>query len=143
MSYTKLLPRLIQRNFIALTLIEPLKPPYLRWYDKNAYCDYHFGAQGHSIENCKALKYRVQALIKGGYLDFLDEPDPNVIKNLFANHAEPKVNAITKKQSQKIKTNVEEVKAPIKVIYEVLVKVGFLELGKVEQEKKRNVRIFL
>ena len=54
-----------------------------------------------------------------------------------------KVNAITKEQSWKIKTNVEEVKAPIKVIYEVLVKVGFLELGKVEQEKKRNVRIFL
>ena len=76
-------------------------------------------------------------------MDFLDEPDPNVIKNLLANHAEPKVNAITKKQSQKIKTNVEEVKAPIKVIYEVLVKVGFLELGKMEQEKKRNVRIFL
>ena len=75
---------------------EPLKPLYPRWYDKHAYCDYHFGAQGHSIENYKALKYIVQALIKGGYLDFLYEPDPNVIDNLLPKHVELKVNAITK-----------------------------------------------
>ena len=47
-----------------------------------------------------------------------------------------KVNAITKEQSWKIKTNVEEVKALMKVIYECLVKVEFLDLGKMEQDKK-------
>ena len=70
-------------------------------------------------------------------MDFLDELDPNVIDNLLPNHAEPKVNAITKDQSQKIKSNVEEVKSPIKVIYEALLKAGCLELRKVEQDKKK------
>ena len=61
---------------------------------------------------------------------------------LLPNHAEPKVNAITKEKSQKIKTNVEEVKTPIKVIYEVLVKAGFLELGKKEQDKREMLGHF-
>ena len=60
-----------------------------------------------------------------------------MIDNLLPNHAKPKVNAITKEQSQKIKSNVEEVKSPIKVIYEALLKAGCLELRKVEQDKKK------
>ena len=69
-------------------------------------------------------------------MDFLDKPNPKVIDNLLPNHVEPKVNAITKEQSQKIKTNVEDVKTPMKVIYEVLVMARFLELRKEEQDKK-------
>ena len=85
------------------------------------YYDFHFCAHGHSIENCKALKYNVQALIKGGYLNFLNEPNPNVIDNPWPNHVEPNVNVIIKEQSRKIKTNVEELKTPMMVIYEALV----------------------
>ena len=88
------------------------------------------------------MKYSVQALIKGGYLDFLDELNLKVIDNFLPNHAEPKVNAITKEQSWKIKINVEKVKTPMKVIYEVLVKARFLELRKEEQEKKMSRQIY-
>ena len=49
---------------------EPLKPPYPRWYDENAHCEFHLGAQGHSTEDCEALKYQVQALMEDGYLNF-------------------------------------------------------------------------
>ena len=84
----------------------------------------------------------MQALIKGGYLNFSDEPNPNVIDNPLPNHDEPKVNAITKDQSWKIKTKVEEVKTLIKVIYEALVKARFLELGKKEQDKKEMLGHF-
>ena len=76
------------------------------------------------------------AIINSGYLNFSDEPNPNVINYPLPNHAELKVNAITKEQSQKIKTNVKEVKTPMKVIYEVLVKTRFFKLGKEEQDKK-------
>ncbi|EOY09138.1 Uncharacterized protein TCM_024532 [Theobroma cacao] len=34
-----------------------LKPLYPKWYDANAHCDYHYGIQGHSTENCTAQKY--------------------------------------------------------------------------------------
>ena len=70
MSYTKLLPLLIQSELIILTPTDSLKPPYLGWYDANAHCQFHLGAQGHSTEDCEELKYQVQALIEGGYLNF-------------------------------------------------------------------------
>ena len=47
-----------------------MKPPHPQWYDKNAYYEFHLAVQGYLIENCKALKYQVQALIEGGYLNF-------------------------------------------------------------------------
>ena len=94
---------------MARTPTEPLKPLYPRWYNKNVYYDYHFGAQGHSTENCKALKYRVQALIKGGYLDFLDESKPNVTADPLPNHAGPNVNTIMEDLGTRIKIKVDEV----------------------------------
>ena len=69
MSYTKLLSLLIQSKLVIPASIEPLKPPYPHWYDRNAHCEFHLVAQGHSTEDCKALKYHVQALIEGGYLN--------------------------------------------------------------------------
>ena len=50
-SYTELLPQLIQSQLLARTLLNPLIPPYLRWYDTNASCDYHYGTKGHSTES--------------------------------------------------------------------------------------------
>ena len=47
MSYTKLLPLLIQSKLVIQTSTKPLKPHYPRWYDKNAHCEFHLGAQGY------------------------------------------------------------------------------------------------
>ena len=47
----------------------PLKPPFSKWYDANTHCDFHCGNPGHSIENCIALKNRVQDLIQVGSLE--------------------------------------------------------------------------
>ena len=59
MTCTELILKLIEGQLVARTPIEPLKPPYPQWYDENAYYDYHFGAQGHSIKSCIALKNKV------------------------------------------------------------------------------------
>ena len=70
MSYTELLPKLIENHQLAPVPVEPLKPPYPRWYDLNARCDYHAGAIGHSTKNCTALKHKVQALRDAKWLSF-------------------------------------------------------------------------
>ena len=62
--YTELIPRLIQDQLIAKSSIEPLKPQFPRSYDPNAYCDYQYRAQDHSVENYTTLKCKVQGLIK-------------------------------------------------------------------------------
>ena len=56
MTYTELLPRLIQGQLLARVPLTLMEPPYPRWYDANTTCDYHYGIKGHSIENCIALK---------------------------------------------------------------------------------------
>ena len=66
MSYTELLPKLIQSQLLARVPLTFIEPPYLRWYDANASCDYHYGIKGHSTKNCLALKNNVQALKNAG-----------------------------------------------------------------------------
>lgn len=49
-------------------------------YDANSYCEFHFGTPEYSIENCKALKDKVQDLINLKAITFAPN-DPNVINN--------------------------------------------------------------
>ena len=74
--------------------IQPIRPPYPRWYNENASCDYHSGNRRHSLEDCTALKWRVSEFIKKGELTFEDEDISNVNGNPLPNHGGPKVNAV-------------------------------------------------
>ena len=71
-----------------------MQPPYLRWYNENARCDYHSGNRGHSTEDCTALKRRVHDLIKARALAFNNEDIPDVNRNPLSDHQRPKVNAM-------------------------------------------------
>jgi len=53
--------------------MKPLQPPYPKYYDGSAKCDYHGGAIGHSTQNCQELKFKVQSLIDSGWLNFQEE----------------------------------------------------------------------
>ena len=70
-----------------LVHLPPLQPPYLKWYDSNAYCDYHVRAIEHTTEDCIALKYKVMDLMKTGALNFEITARPNVNVNLLPTHA--------------------------------------------------------
>ena len=70
MSYTELLPILIQNYGISTIPARPRRPPYPNKYDVNAKCEYHGGVGGHSVENCKALKDKVQSLIYADPIKF-------------------------------------------------------------------------
>ncbi|KAK7361817.1 hypothetical protein VNO77_03901 [Canavalia gladiata] len=93
MTYTELLPRLIQNSLIALCPMKPLEPPFPKWYDPAAKCDYHAGAVGHSTENCQGLKHKVQNLINAKWLNF-EKDAPNVGNNPLPNHGGPTVNCL-------------------------------------------------
>ncbi|XP_022720743.1 uncharacterized protein LOC111278336 [Durio zibethinus] len=81
MSYAELYPLLLENYLIAPIPAEPRKPPFPECYDPNARCEYHFGIIGHSLENCTALKHRVQGLMKAGYLSFDTKMKPVIHNN--------------------------------------------------------------
>ena len=116
--------------------IPPIRPPYPRWYNENASCDYHFGNRGHSLEDCTAIKWRVSEFIKKGELTFEDEDIPNVNRNSLPNHGGPKVNAVEDSQDLQVKRDVKDVRMSMRLVYKALVKVGRLKgkQGKKEEE---------
>ena len=60
LSYTELFPKLLEKGLIEPIHLPSLRPPFPKWYKADARCDYHAGNSGHSLENCTALKYKVQ-----------------------------------------------------------------------------------
>jgi len=66
MTYTELLPDILRNALVAICPARIKQPPYSRYYDVNAKCEYHGGEVGYSTENCQALKYKVQSLIDSG-----------------------------------------------------------------------------
>ena len=79
MTYGELLPVLIQNYEISVIPTKHRRAPYPRGYDINVICEYHGGVGGHSVENCKALKDKVQSLIYA---------DPIKFKELVSGHQE-------------------------------------------------------
>ena len=85
MTYTELLHRLIANHIVVPIVLKPLTPPYPKWYDLNAHCEYHARILGHSIEDCTSFKYKVQRLVRSGALNF-DEHGITVVS--LPNHME-------------------------------------------------------
>ena len=69
MSYTELLPVLIQNYGISVIFVRPKRPPYPKKYDVNAKCTVE-ELGGHSMENCTAFKDKVQLLINADPVKF-------------------------------------------------------------------------
>ena len=97
--------------------IPPIRPPYPRWYNENASCDYHSDNRGHSLEGCTALKWKVGDFIKKRELTFEDEDVPNVNGNPLSNHEGPKVNVVESSQKMQVKRDVRDVCMPMGLVY--------------------------
>ncbi|KAI5442169.1 hypothetical protein KIW84_011293 [Lathyrus oleraceus] len=61
--------------------------------DANVHYEFHSGAPGHSVENCKALKYKVQDLIHSKAIKFVPN-GPNVNNNPMPPHNKENVNMV-------------------------------------------------
>ena len=79
MSYTELLPLLIQNYGISVIPARPRRPPYPKGYDIDARCEYHEGVRGHFTKNCMTFKDKVQSLI---------DADPTKFRELISGHQE-------------------------------------------------------
>jgi hypothetical protein len=106
--------------------LNPLQPPYSPGYDENAKCDYQAGAPGHSTENCRGLKFKVQELIDRMLLSFKEE-NPNVKNNPLPGHASPSVNAVEESKEYDLIKEVAEVKTHMSVIREILISYDLFE----------------
>ncbi|CAN1132462.1 hypothetical protein LINPERHAP2_LOCUS7036, partial [Linum perenne] len=127
-SYTELYPRLLKNKQVAPAPYQQPSPPFPKWYNPEARCEYHGGAVGHLIENCPAFKYRVQDLIRAGWLKFEEHPDhPNVNKNPLPNHSGNSSNAIFLQEGHHIKRKVDEVNMPFEYVCKILQNTGYIQ----------------
>ncbi|XP_017618159.1 uncharacterized protein LOC108462759 [Gossypium arboreum] len=133
-TYRELYQNLYDAHAIAPFHLKPLQPPYPKWYDANARCEYHVGISGHSIENCTGFKKAVERLIKNGVLKF--ESTSNT-ENPLPNHDNQGVNAIVEAGGKRGKENVAKVRMPLKVMWKEMVKRGIITSEK-EGNETRN-----
>ncbi|RDX83625.1 hypothetical protein CR513_35435, partial [Mucuna pruriens] len=96
MTYMALFHQLLQKRMITTAPSKPLEPPYPQSYDPNAKCEYHEKGLGHTIENCWALKHRIQDLLEEGWLNF-KEVGPNVSINPLPPYGGTSINALDHK----------------------------------------------
>ena len=101
-------------------------------------CSYHDGNRGHSTENCTALKYKVQELIRAGKVTFEDTDTPNVTTNPLPNHTGPKINVIFEGNGFMIQRDVRKVKTPMTEVFNALVGAKIISGGK-EEEKVKEI----
>ena len=122
MPYTDLLRSLIANQMAVVTPGKIYQSPFPQWYNPNATCAYHRRVSGHSIEQCVALKHKVQSLIDMGWLIF-QEDGPNVKTNPLANHGGSTVNAVEECGPQKPK-QMKDMVTSRRFILEVLREAG-------------------
>ncbi|WJX35653.1 hypothetical protein P8452_23613 [Trifolium repens] len=71
--YGQLFPHLVRNMMVIPRALKPITAPFPIWYDLKANCEYHSGAEGHTIENCRAFKHEVQRLINQKLLTFKED----------------------------------------------------------------------
>jgi len=125
MSYTELLPHLLQKRLVAICPMKPVQPPFPKNYDPNAKCDYHGGGVGHSAENCVSLKHKVEALINSRWIKF-HEDKPSVEANPLSYLGNPSTNAIEVKKHRLVR-DVSEIRSSKQFVFETLLKLGLLK----------------
>ena len=73
MPYSELLTHLLQHSLVELKELGTPPFPYPLGYDPDAYCEFHSGAPGHTIEGCNLFKGTVQKLIDSKAIMFTPE----------------------------------------------------------------------
>ena len=121
----------MESHLITPIHLPPLKPPFPRWYDPNTHCNFHCGNPGHSIENCTALKNRVQDLIQVGSVELETSNEQGKGGSQFSSFSRGKTSVM--KQGDEVPTVVKRKIQwdPIPVTYTelfpMLVEIGHIE----------------
>ncbi|XP_052484843.1 uncharacterized protein LOC128039942 [Gossypium raimondii] len=123
MTYKELYQKLFNAHVVAPHYLSPLQPPYPKWYDTNAQCDYHSGISGHSIENCTAFKKVVEGLIKLGVVKF---DDSRSTEGPLPNHDDKGVNMLSEGTGEEVKNDIAKVRTPLKWVWKEMTKRGLV-----------------
>ncbi|KAK2437096.1 hypothetical protein QL285_022026 [Trifolium repens] len=75
--YSHLFPYLVHNKMVTSRTLKQVTVPFPAWYKQGSTCEYHSGAEGHTIENCKAFKHEVQRLIDQKLLTFKEGGELN------------------------------------------------------------------
>ncbi|XP_016755114.1 uncharacterized protein [Gossypium hirsutum] len=121
MTYRELYQNLFNAHVVAPFHLKPMQPPYPKWYDANARCDYHAGIEGHSIEHCTTFKKLVEKLISLGVVKLDDSPNT---ENPLPDHKG--VNMVGGSMGRKIKEDISEVKIPLRWVWKNMVRRGLI-----------------
>lgn len=121
-SYSQLLQHLLQLKLVTLRNLPPTPDKLPANYNANARCEFHSKGIGHDVENCMALKYKVQDLIDSKATQFTPDSGPNVIQNPMSPHAGPSVNVVEVEQGLNLIKDVELLKTPLLSVKDALVK---------------------
>jgi hypothetical protein len=76
MPMDELYPRLLEKRLISPVFLK--QSPHLL-HDSSKKCEFHLGRPGHSLEDCHALKNKVQDLVDHGILRINEGSTPSVI----------------------------------------------------------------
>ncbi|XP_040967893.1 uncharacterized protein [Gossypium hirsutum] len=133
MTYREFYKNLFDTHVVSLFYLKPMQPPFPKWYDANAQCEYHVGTAGHTIENCTTFKKLVERFIKMGF----DDPiKPNMAENPLPSHSDDGVNAIVESGGKKTKIDVSEVKTPLKWVWKKMMEGDLITQDSKERPKE-------
>jgi hypothetical protein len=116
-SYGDLLPYLIGNKMVTPRTVRPLIAPFPAWYKPDAKCEFHSGAEGHNIDNCRAFKHEVQKLLDQKLLTF-KEAGPNVKGNPLPGHSGANVNHVS--SAEGLIRDVADIRTPLISVREAL-----------------------
>src|ERR1044072_3098764 len=125
MTYTSLLPYLIQDGRVVTRKLKPVPGPPKPWFNENARCVFHANSPGHTTEDCFAFKCKVQELIDRKLLTFADVP--NIANNPLPRHGSSSVNALIEEGG--LVMEVDQLKMSLKKVFEELKNAGLLKGG--------------
>ncbi|XP_052489910.1 uncharacterized protein LOC128042563 [Gossypium raimondii] len=126
-TYGELYQKLFDAHIVSPFYLEPMQPPYHKWYDMNAQCEYHEGIPGHSIENCIGFKKAVERFIKMGIVKFDNPSGPNVAANPLPSHSDKGVNAIIECGRKGIKADIAEIKTLLSWVWRQMIEGGLIK----------------
>lgn len=86
MPYSQLLPHFLNSSLVQLREVMPPQTPLPLGYEVNVICEFYSGAPEHTVENFKALKYKVQELIDSKAITFTPNR-LNILNNPMPRHA--------------------------------------------------------
>ena len=93
MPLAELYAYLLERKLVTPIFQRPREGPSLPNFDPSKKCKHHFGAEGHTLEECHHLRDHVQDLINNKLIQFNNAVAPNIINNPLPPYQEGNVNA--------------------------------------------------